>query len=138
MISMDKTYRQRNGRKFIVGAIRTDGVDPDNAVIGWAEDEAGVLLAATRRIDGSYPHSAASRYFDPSQYDLIEVVPEVVRWVNVYSTAANGIVHLTREEADRYSNVIQGRIAILKITTKNGGVNGAEDVSVEVLPVGGA
>ena len=131
MISMDKTYRQRNGRKFIVGAIRTDGVDPDNAVIGWGEEETGAVVAATRRIDGSYPHSAASIYFDPSQYDLIEVVPDVVRWVNVYSTAADGIVHMTREEADRYSNMIQGRIAILKITTKNGGVNGAEDVSVE-------
>ena len=135
MISMDKTYRQRNGRKFIIGAIRTDGVDPDNAVIGWAEEETGALVAATRRIDGSYPHSAASRYFDPSQYDLIEVVPEVVRWANVYSDCGGGSVYKLRGLADNVAR--PNCIAILKITTKNGGVNGAEDVSVEVIPVGG-
>ena len=136
MISMDKTYRQRNGRKFIVGAIRTDGVDPDNAVIGWAEEETGAVVAATRRIDGSYPHSVASIYFDPSQYDLIEVVPEVVRWTNVYSDGGARTGHKSREVADNVAG--PNRIAILKITTKNGGVNGEEDVSVEVLPVGGA
>lgn len=134
MISMDKTYRQRNGRKFIVGAIRTDGVNPGAAVIGWRENESGRMVAAARRIDGSNPGYPIN---EPSQDDLIEVVPDVVRWANVYSTAADGIVHLTREEADRYSNAIQGHLAILKITTKNGGVNGAEDVSVEVIPVGG-
>ena len=132
MISMDKTYRQRNGRKFIVGAIRTDGVDPESAVIGWGDFGNGYMIAASRRIDGSYPRNRAG---EPSRYDLIEVVPDVVRWLNVYSTASNGIVHLTREEADLYAK--PDRIAILKITTKNSGVNGAADVSVEVIPVGG-
>ena len=135
MISMDKTYRQRNGRKFIIGAIRTDGVDPDNAVIGWAEEETGALVAATRRIDGSYPHSAASRYFDPSQYDLIEVVPDVVKWVNVYSDLDVSIAQPSQAIANHFAE--PNRLAILKITTKNNGANGAEDVSVEVIPVGG-
>ena len=132
MISMDKTYRQRNGRKFIVGAIRTDGVNPGAAVIGWRENETGRMVAAARRIDGSNPGYPIN---EPSQYDLIEVVPEVVRWVNVYSTAAMAMVHQTREDAELHSG--PNRIAILKVTTKNNGVNGAEDVSVEVIPVGG-
>ena len=132
MISMDKAYRQRNGRKFIVGAIRTDGVDPDNSVIGWAEEETGAVVAATRRIDGSYPNNFTG---ETSQYDLIEVVPEGVRWVNVYSTAEASIGHDSRAAAEKFA--CPNRIAILKVTTKNNGVNGAEDVSVEVIPVGG-
>ena len=132
MISMDKTYRQRNGRKFIVAGILTDDVDPGAAVIGWRENESGRMVAATRRIDGSNPGYPIN---EPSQDDLIEVVPDVVRWVNVYPLTEMAMVYKTREDAEFHS--CGSRIAILKITTKNGGANGAEDVSVEVIPVGG-
>ena len=112
MISMDKKYRTRDGREVRLLCVDRKGEYP---VIGLIDD---IIVTWT------------------AQYaaDLIEVMPEVVRWVNVYPTAAMAVVYETREYAERRSG--PNRIAILKVTTKNGGLNGAEDVSVEVIPVG--
>ena len=131
MISMDKKYRTRNGSEFIIGAIRTDGVNPGHAVIGWADDGFGKMVAARRRIDGSNP---GYNIGVPSQDDLIEVVPDVVSWVNVYPNRCAPVAINSRVQADNMAG--SARIAIVKITTKNGGVNGASDVSVEVILVG--
>lgn len=121
-ISMDKKYRTRDGLE--VRLLCVDGLIPHRPVAVYI----GTLLVSLTA-DGKLNSNALK-----SQYDLIEVVPDVVRWVNVYSDGGTGSWHPSRELADNFA--LDNHIAILKITTKNGGVNGAEDVSVEVLPVG--
>lgn len=121
MISMDKTYRTRDGREVRLLCVDREGFFPvvglvGNDLVSWTG--VGIHVSHTQTV-----------------YDLIEVVPDVVRWVNVYSNGAASNGHPMRLDADLCSD--HNRIAILKITTKNNGVNGAEDVSVEVLPVGG-
>ena len=122
MISMDKTYRTRDGREVRLLCVDREGFFPvvglvGNDLVSWTG--VGIHVSHTQTV-----------------YDLIEVVPDVVRWANVYPDGNVPNIHPSRDIANHFAK--PNRIALLKITTKNGGVNGAADVSVEVIPVGGA
>lgn len=119
-ISMDKKYRTRDGRE--VRLLCIDGPDSNSPVIGIV----GCQIV-TWRINGRWGSLTQAS-------DLFEVVPDVVRWANVYPDGNVPNIHPSRDIANHFAK--PNRIALLKITTKNNGVNGAEDVSVEVLKVG--
>lgn len=79
-------------------------------------------------------HTAANVYM-PSHFNLLRILPEkprpIVRWINVWADTASGILHLTKEDANRSADAVGAhRIALWKITDLRDGSAPA----IEVLP----
>ena len=101
IISMDKQYRTRDGRKVRIYAVDGYGDYPIHGAIltnvGWIEH-------SWRKDGGGYNRNCA----------LIEVKPRIQRevWMNVYADNCYNAFH-TRREADE---VAYERIACVKVT----------------------
>lgn len=134
-VSMDKKYRQRNGRAFIVAGVCTgERINPSDAVIGWCETADGQMIAGSRRIDGTYVHHEVYKSVqDPTQYDLIEVVPDVVTFAHVYSDGSLGFCHSSMDDAVECIGS-KSVLGILRTTVRTAH-DGKRSASVEVLSV---
>lgn len=105
MIEMGKQYRTGHGDD--VRILCTDGPEPC-PVIGYRLPDGEPLRWTANgafRIDGI-----------DSEYDLIEVKPKIVRWLNLYSHT--GCVHQSREQADDGAD--DNRIACIRIEFEEG------------------
>lgn len=112
MIDMTKKYtRKGEGGSLLSSTARKP------FCIVWQSNSGDVFLF-TETGHGLGPH------------DLIEVVPDVVTWTNIYPTS-----HGERCESLQRANARaqQSRIAIQRTTIRNGGKSHT-DVTVEVLP----
>lgn len=107
MISMNKKYQTRDGRPVELLTTSARGEWP---VVGHIGGENQVILWT---IDGvcSYSHSGFPAY------DLVEVTPKRVMWLNVYPDD-DAYMPRTRKDADDSSR--GGRIACLKIEFEEG------------------
>jgi hypothetical protein len=115
MISINKTYRTRDGREVRIYA--TDGAEclPVHGAIkwvtgkGWEPDIAGWRPCSWTKngkaVDG-----------EEFSCDLIEVKPRIQRtvWVNVYPTPIfTGAIHFSKKIADQ--NAMSTRLACVKV-----------------------
>jgi len=111
LISMDKTYKTKNGLDVVIYAIYKD----QNYAVHGAYFENGGWRMMSWKLTGF--HSFSEREHD---LDLVEIKPRIKRtfWVNVYEKT--GTVHNTKERASYLSNVFplddsDSRIACVKV-----------------------
>ena len=109
VVSMDKQYRTRDGRKVRVLCVDADlGVNGDSVVgIIHGEDD-----PCTWRASGGYFEASDSRD------DLIEVKPtvKVECWMNVYGHGIPPVHHRSRDQADTATkSAAVSRIACIHI-----------------------
>lgn len=107
MISMGKKYQTRDGQPVELLTTRARGERP---VMGYVGGQDQVSLWT---LDGVYTHSHQATHV----YDLVEVKPKRVMWLNVYPNGATS-AYRTRPDAD--SRRFDGCIACLKIEFEEG------------------
>ena len=104
MIDTTKEYRTReSGYPVTIWTTTARGKYPVRGLIHKRVEDMDMSWCADGACVGSFAH----------KYDLIEVTPKVVRWINVYETYLGASGCLTRESAD--STARKNRIAVLRI-----------------------
>lgn len=101
MISMDKQYRTRKGENVRLLCVDGPGVWPVIGLVG----------------QNLFKWSGAGRYLDEKvvgTYDLVEVKPPVVKWVNVYKDFLGGTYD--NKDCAGPAAAGRGRTGVLKIT----------------------
>ena len=109
IVDMTKKYRTRDGREVRIYAIDGNGLYCVHGAHTVKEYKGWII--GQWSLDGDF--------FSPSfeNMRLIEVKPRIKRdgWVNVYPDCV-GFLRSTKEQADKYVDCDQSRIACIKIT----------------------